>query len=99
MDIPLKIVKGKDKYKNCGTLMTIHGESCEIKCYHCDNSQHAATSREYSEFKCQKSIKNRMSLNNFSHFEAAEKKPQIQKKLIGKLVHIDHAIVVGDFSH
>lgn len=75
-----KLCRGKKKCRKCGTLEQESHVQCEICCFHCKSPDHDGTNRVCPEFVRQKRIKELMSFENKSFFEANELTPSIYKK-------------------
>lgn len=72
-----KLCRGKKKCKNCGEIESENHSQCDRKCFHCNSTEHDGFSRECPEFARQKRIKEIMSFENKSFFEASEVVPHI----------------------
>lgn len=77
-----KLCKGKEKCQNCSILLEKHNkEMCLKKCMHCNSSFHNSLDRSCPEFLRQKNIKELMSLENKTFFEASECIPKLSHQV------------------
>lgn len=70
--------KSTSKCKNCGEKE--HEGTCEKKCYHCNSKEHYSFNSVCPEYARQKYIKELMSLDNLTYYEANEIVPMIENK-------------------
>lgn len=71
-----KLCRGKQRCGRCG--QTPHpNNGCDIKCVHCNSGEHIATDRNCPEYSRQKRIKELMSFDNKTFYEANESIPPI----------------------
>lgn len=70
--------RGATKCKNCGEQN--HEGTCDKKCYHCNSRDHFSFNSVCPEFYRQKQIKELMSLDNLTYYEAKEKIPPLFNK-------------------
>lgn len=64
------------KCKNCATSLNNHKEGCVTKCMHCNSAEHTSTSRTCPEYNRQKLIRQVMSLDNLSFYDANIRVPK-----------------------
>lgn len=92
-----KLCRAKTKCFGCGQQEHGKDKVCVSKCYHCDSQEHLSTSKLCPEYKRQVTIKQVMSLDNKSFFEAAKEVPEIPNKSIKKRVSQFPVFNSGDF--
>lgn len=73
------LCRSKVRCQNCGEVEH-DNTSCTTKCFHCSSTCHKATDRICPEQDRQKQIKQAMSLENISFYEANERFPKDNKK-------------------
>lgn len=75
-----KQCRAKKRCFGCGSL-THENHLCVLKCIHCESNEHNSTSKLCPEYTRQFRIKEIMSLENKSFFEASERVPQLPNKI------------------
>lgn len=80
-----KLCRGKSKCIRCGDEQHQSDENslCNLNCYHCNGTDHTAIQRICPEFTRQKKIKEIMSLDNKTYFDACEMVAPLKNKIRG----------------
>lgn len=76
-----KNCNGQIKCKICAVPVKKHSGECKIKCMHCDSTEHSSNSRKCTEYNRQKLIRQIMSLDNLSYFDANLRVPKSIKNI------------------
>lgn len=100
-----KNCNSQEKCRNCADPLKKHREDCKTKCLHCFSSDHTSNSRNCPEYERQKLMRQIMSLDNISYFDAnlrvpktvrnieyhhnPEEYPSINKQQQIKVIHVN----------
>lgn len=74
-----KNCKSTPKCKTCTIALNNHRGECSMRCLHCDSVEHNSTAKSCPEFNRQKLIRQIMSLDNLSFFDANLRVPKPRK--------------------
>lgn len=74
-----KNCNGSERCPNCAEQRKKHGETCVMKCLHCSSPDHTSNSKSCPEFDRQKLMRQVMSFDNLSYFDANIRIPKNYK--------------------